>query len=446
MRKTPPNSQAWQAKADNGRIVMDREYRLLTPLYGGGVKAGIVDTETPIHGTGIRGQLRFWWRATRGARYSSLAELKAAEDDIWGSTKKGASKVSIAVLAANHGNVLTLPDNQHGEEVHVGDIGSPYSYVAFPLRESKGQVYENVTFTMQISLPSGDDVLKEDVQAALWAWETFGGVGARTRRGFGAVDCTAVSLRSGALTDEEVNKHWLWRYHSALLAEQDLMNKVKLIANGGDAPANLPHLSQQQQHYRITRPSQNAKAVWEHLVSSLKSFRQSRSSGQYGRSNWPEPDAIRDITKSAFVEQLPNDSDKEPRDYTEAVHDPRIRRFPRAAFGLPIIFEFKDGPTEEDSRNRDPRKTTLTLKDYSQLASPLIIRPVACRDNMYVGLATILQGASIPEGQLTLKEMNGEVVAEVDADLSPGQARQINALHPSQITTDILQSFLDSLS
>ncbi len=36
--------------------------RLVTPMYGGGVTSTVVDTDMPIRVTGIRGQLRFWWR------------------------------------------------------------------------------------------------------------------------------------------------------------------------------------------------------------------------------------------------------------------------------------------------------------------------------------------------------------------------------------------------
>ena len=51
-------------------IVQERTYKLITPLYGGGVEAGKTDSVTPIRGTEIRGQLRFWWRAMRGGQFN----------------------------------------------------------------------------------------------------------------------------------------------------------------------------------------------------------------------------------------------------------------------------------------------------------------------------------------------------------------------------------------
>src|SRR5205085_1302593 len=73
------------------------------------------------------------------------------------------------------------------------------AYAAFPLQHSEEElrqmmppskkVRDNVNFRLTISFPSNR---KDDVAAALWAWETFGGIGARTRRGFGALHCTNV--------------------------------------------------------------------------------------------------------------------------------------------------------------------------------------------------------------------------------------------------------------
>ena len=38
------------------------ELRLATPMFGGGAVAGQVDPQMPIRPSGIRGQLRSWWR------------------------------------------------------------------------------------------------------------------------------------------------------------------------------------------------------------------------------------------------------------------------------------------------------------------------------------------------------------------------------------------------
>src|SRR5216684_872439 len=67
----------------------ERTYRieLITPLFGGGVEAGENDPTMPIRGTAIRGQLQFWWRATRGAACASVEELRQRHREVWGATE-----------------------------------------------------------------------------------------------------------------------------------------------------------------------------------------------------------------------------------------------------------------------------------------------------------------------------------------------------------------------
>ena len=63
---------------------------LITPLFGGGVEPRVNDPSLPIRPTAIRGQLQFWWRATVGAKYTTLPELREAQSAIWGSTERRA--------------------------------------------------------------------------------------------------------------------------------------------------------------------------------------------------------------------------------------------------------------------------------------------------------------------------------------------------------------------
>src|SRR5712692_4001031 len=79
---------------DPNLITQIRRYKLITPLFGGGVEPGVNDDVTPISGKAIRGQLRFWWRATRGS--GTLDAMKRREDAIWGSTERP-SQISIRI-------------------------------------------------------------------------------------------------------------------------------------------------------------------------------------------------------------------------------------------------------------------------------------------------------------------------------------------------------------
>ena len=70
-----------------GMVISDPyEIEVITPIFGGGAETKKVDSEIPIRPSSIRGHLRFWWRATRGA-HLSVDALRAREEEIWGSSK-----------------------------------------------------------------------------------------------------------------------------------------------------------------------------------------------------------------------------------------------------------------------------------------------------------------------------------------------------------------------
>lgn len=420
---------------ENGRVTLIRRYELITPLFGGGTEANLVDKTNPIRGTAVRGHLRFWWRATRGLKYAGdLRSLKAEEDSIWGSTS-GGSKITIAVVESNAGKPYVVPEKA---SLKVGDPRSPLGYVAFPLNQHGEKVYEGVTFTLRIDLPKE---YRPELKAALWAWETFGGLGARTRRGFGALHCTYVELSID--NKKYKTENWEWSYSCQNTADE-IVADIEKFTTARDTDNDVPGLSRIASHTHCTPAKNDSHTAWRVLIDSLKHFRQKNRrmknvNGQprpFGRSYWPEPDAIRDLTGQSL----------KSRGHDRPVYGPPIYKFPRAAFGLPIVFEFKDDDDVNPSNpDADPRKTELKPADYERRASRLILRPLRCSDGRFVGLATILQGEIVPSGGLELKASprNPSVGAE---NLTPGEATAISANHSTYNgKTDILQAFLDQL-
>jgi CRISPR/Cas system CMR-associated protein Cmr1 (group 7 of RAMP superfamily) len=68
------------AARPSGRVEKKYSISLITPLFGGGAEPGRPDEDFPIRGTAIRGQLEFWWRATRGTQF----DIFVHHADIWG--------------------------------------------------------------------------------------------------------------------------------------------------------------------------------------------------------------------------------------------------------------------------------------------------------------------------------------------------------------------------
>jgi CRISPR-associated protein Cmr1 len=415
-------------------VTQTRSYELITPLFGGGAEPGRADSDMVIRGSGIRGQLRFWWRACRGGRFAGdLREMKKAEDMLWGATstpeKPRPSQVEVLVKTTEPGMplqpfVLRLRDNR--APVARADEGVAPPYVAFPLQPKEEDIRRNrmntiihpvmddVKFDLTITFPESQ---RAEVEAALWAWETFGGVGGRTRRGFGALKLAAVDgKRVQSPRTEDV--------------KSAIQEGLRKHVTGGEWADGVPHLSTQSK-MAISPNHSDPKKAWKHLVEKLSRFRQQRNRGadspRPGRSQWPEPDEIRRLTGS--------------RSSMHAHELSIVRKFPRAAFGLPIVFHFKDW------KYGDPPTATLegSADRCKRLASPLVLRPLACEGGSAVGLAMILEGTSvaqIPDG-LVVKESDGERREHrVEASLTTEEAAQIRPLRGKPDTLDAFLKFL----
>lgn len=432
----------------DGKLVTEtRSYRLITPLLGGGVESKEADPVKCVTEKGVRGQLRFWWRACKGASaftspHDILRDLKQRENALWGSagsaTSTSPSKISLVVRILNPGftDEPFVLDERDRPRPRRGTVVHPYGAFSLqPTDDEKKKILNGelrlrvvrigVEFELTLGLAPELTVEQiDDIKAAIWCWETFGGVGGRTRRGFGALQL----VRQG---DQIVDAPPLTK------VDETINQKLGDIIAKGNWPESVPHVSTKAGQLKFTRKLDprtdfttndgeamqvtSALKAWRHLVDSLQRFRQSpRTSTKYhGRSHWPEPDAIRRRTTSA-----PHRTPDHP------VGD----KFPRGAFGLPIIFKFKD----EDVRQGDPPQTTLAGIKHNRLASPLILRPLACANDEAVGLALILNTPRTPPGGAFLE---GHGVVAID--LSPTDAGQIEPLrHNTPIEPDVLKAFL----
>ena len=353
--KFPENLQ----KVDLNKYPNQKEYsiQVITPIFGGGVNAGEYDSITPIRPSSIRGHLRFWWRATLGAKFEDSAQLSIREGQIWG-TAESPSPVAIHVIQPESGS---LGQRKASDFYDFQNKYGPESYVLFPARD-KGYplLKEGFAFRLNICWPKLDELhdIRSDVEAAVWAWTNFGGIGSRTRRGCGALFCEETAPKDVA----SIGK----RYRDYL--------------PGGGA-------GQQQERDWPTMPdkiligSTMGKPIdqWAEAIEVMRAFRQGAGVGRNpgssggarmpGRSRWPEPESIRRLTKARLPKHqrmpaIPEDA------------------FPRAELGLPIVFHFKDGQDKKErfTEFRDPPESELCPVGSKRMASPVILRPLAFGD------------------------------------------------------------------
>ena len=369
----------------SGRVTREYQIFLITPLFGGGAEAGQPDEDFPIRGTSIRRQLRFWWRTVIGHRLG--ARMWQREEEVFGSTEFP-SPLDIRILEQPN---LVQVDPTYGERY------GPIAYALFSAVENEQQVMkEGGAFRLQLAwanraelenrrkaqnarrradgkprLPDTVDDIEPDITAALRAWCAFGGIGARTRRGCGAIFCR-------------------------------------------DFTSELPALDAT---ILVAAPRSNALEAWKESLKAYRDFRQSPRgrlhpktlrSGKTvrvpGRSHWPEADSIRGITGSALKPSSPASmpqvpADENPNDHSvPIVPQELLPAFPRAVLGLPINFHFADGPGKNrpGQPNSDPQDVQLIPvaadgKDGDRMSSPVITRPIWLGGQWHPGIIILHQ-------------------------------------------------------
>ncbi|MBQ3620099.1 MAG: type III-B CRISPR module RAMP protein Cmr1 [Methanosarcinaceae archaeon] len=415
---------------DNSLITETRKYRMITPLFGGGVKAGVNDPITPIRGTSVRGQLRFWWRACKGGQFSSVEEMKKREDQIWGSAADAdLGKNDRSVLPVSLFVRVTSPGRKSLRD--YSDQKDVLSFAGFPLRGEKKSPSKKVTegITFDLSLTYATE-FENDVHAALWAWETFGGIGARTRRGFGQLECREV------LIEDEVRKDMI----SSNMSTDSLNKSMKKYCSGkGEKTiSKIPLIPDDfnDTNCVFVGNDPNAVFVWESMIRYLKNFRH-QTDKTYGANKWPEADSIKELEnrKSSDLE---------------------FKKFPRAAFGLPIIFKFMDTDhhVPGESYTLIYEKGIDGKNDKERFGSPLFMSVVKTEKG-YSGLIVIMNNCRLPPNQPLFLTSAGSKDSgySVSHKLSEEQAEKLtvskryNIQQPflkgeNGIETDVLKAFI----
>ncbi len=371
------------------RTTRDYQISLATPLFGGGVEAGKPDESMPIRGTSIRGQLQFWWRATRGSSCSTHDELFARHAEIWGTTDKASSvEVDVRDVAAAQARSCARydwdPQARRGQGAWRLVWESPFRgssppYALFPFQgkqprsrqgspeEAPAQFIETSSFTLRLRYPK---TLEQDVETAVWAWANFGGLGARTRRGCGALLCKELAPR-------DVSDVPSWFGARAI-----------------DTPSSTRDWPTMPPNVFIGNSPQVAVDAWKAVIGLLQEFRQgvgiARNPGQQdnrpGRSRYPEPATIRRVTNGR------------PQQHGRLAHVPDDA-FPRAEFGLPIVFHFQ-GQGEPPDTVLYPSDANGELRE--RMTSPLILKTLALADGQAVPL--IVQMRTPPLRKVDLKQ------------------------------------------
>lgn len=318
---------------------------------------------------------------------------------MWGDTKN-ASPVEVVVEQTSNGQTkpranFERDQKEQGKHKSMPKWDThfqPVSYALFPFQGqlSRGKqntevppakCMENVRFTLTIRWRRDKVDWEKDLAPAVKAWANFGGVGSRTRRG-----CGAVFVKELAASNESELAALVKLTGPQSATQWPLVSGGRLVI---DTQANQP------------------MQAWERAVRLMCDFRQGegvgRNTGQNhnrpGRSHWPEPESIRRATNTRSLEhgRIPDDA------------------FPRAEFGLPIVFHFKD--------RDDPPDTTLypAGEGRERMASPLILRPVKLRDGKCFSMILLMRTTPLNAVELCEGAKNHPLGQPFNADAIRGE-------------------------
>lgn len=403
--------------------------RFISPVFGGGVDPKKPDPVTPVRVPSIRGQLRFWWRATHADL--SLQELRERETRIFGGVHGDGPVASPLVIQVTRQPrpPQSLAVFQNGNAFNKAPgITEALAYGAFPLRGlDAAKIHDTLSvytdsFDLELRFPAEILVdrqpwpLGPEIHRALWAWLHFGGLGGRVRRGFGAIELEKAtgwklpSIQEGWPKGQQ-RQEATWATLGAL--QDCVVVARRTYGNGREAQEALLGLMRRMRQGDLGRKPNQPRP---------------------GRSYWPEPDAIRNLYRMTSGK------------HGTPIHNPRIDKFPRARFGAPIIFHFKT-----EAGEREPPDTTLvpTLQGQkellSRLASPLILRPHATGRGGYEALALKLHHRW-PDGWALL-ERNRPKESDLQTELTPEEAARITPLSEnlSPPQTDAVAAYLARL-
>ena len=311
-------------------------------MFGGGHTPREVDPIQPIRASAIRGHLRFWWRATAGAKYSTAKSLYDEEAKLWGSS---ANSNKDGTIAGGPGKVSVRVDEvKHGDPKSYTQLTSersdkPLAYLLFPFNSDKGQpeavARKELSFKLILSCPDSN---QDEVKTALKAWIAFGGIGARSRRGCGALQVTDKP-------DEYLMKAPYQDWMQSLLTVKTSETSDFSVLN--NARVSIGELT-------------DCEKVWRKLAEFWIKFRKgninadSLQTAQRSGCKWPD---YREVLTP--FERNPTQ--------TVALAKPY--------FGLPI--NYNKFPESHPPANYSPIvKSELT----ERMASPVILKPIACAD------------------------------------------------------------------
>ena len=356
-------------------IEIEATYRVVTPMFCGGADP---EQRAELRLASFKGVLRFWWRALAWSRCAGdLRRIREQEDGLFGSAGAGQSRVSMRLSpdsvppgVIKKGEVLAASR----ADARPGPVGEGARYLGYGVMEAfasknKGTRAGDLTraclpapfeFTVRMRLRENErdgDEPRRSLIDALICLGTHGGMGARSRKGYGSL-----VIRSLRVDGEP---RW-----SPPQTPSELRDSLAGLRRNHDAagPPEYTALSGQARHLLV--PSGNNEARPMELLDLVgRELMRYRSWGHNGKV-------------------LGSDSEQNFKPDHDLMKGRQRNRHPeRIAFGLP--HNYGKGPDAQVGP-QDPK--------LDRRASPLFIHIHECGDTP-VAVLSFLPARFLPKGR-----------------------------------------------
>jgi len=363
--------------------------QVMTPLFSGDDPSpGNVDS--PIRIPSIRGVLRYWFRAVAAGH--GIVDRKAlweAEEKVFGSTKHP-SPIQLRLVDGPTASGVGSRPTWTGGRGRKGFHGAHYLLGQGLWKYGSGlirpYVAPDVKFELQVRL-SEDETIDRQFLLATWAWLTYGGMGARTRRGFGQLRCIGVDGQlplpfSSALKAVHTPAKWRDLLRTAVPSELRRPAEIgwstwsEVRPSDAEQPPELPMLA----------PRWWAGRLFDDHSGSLEGAL--NVAGQ----KW------RNFRAVSNPDATPTPNTHSP-EWVNAIHG-NDRRYPVAALGLPVgYFSKEKNDRPEFKAAVEPCRPSDSGDEPESLrrASPVWLRPVQLEDRSWRVFTHVFRARLLPE-------------------------------------------------
>ncbi len=353
-------------------IELKAKFRIVTPLFMSGSDKFKAELRVPS----IKGVLRFWWRALALERLGSVSKVREDESCIFGSAGNdvGQSRVHLSLMLPE--NVVQYKDPilkyADGEPVGPGARYLGYGVVeAVPSKKRntrEGQILRSCLkypfdgiLNILIKNGTNEDDIKS-VVAALIAMGLFGGLGSRSRKGYGSFNLAELKFGDEVLykTPKDV---------------EELKNGIESFFKnyGIKAYPNLPPYTAYSDCTRIDIADKGPDPL--RLLNSVgEAMQMYRSWGRNGKVNGKDSERNFKDDHDLAIESIKTKVSTHPR---------------RAVFGLPHNYYFSSYQEKVDVK---PAR-------LERRASPLFIHIQELSNGQYAAVTTILPAEFLPSGE-----------------------------------------------